>query len=232
MAGSYGGTNWPGGCYDPETHKVFVFSETTAEVGSMVPGDPKVTEFEYINGAPGVVQRRGVAMGAAGSVVGSAAAERVGPVGADGFRPGQVTVDNLPLMKPPYGTISAIDLKDGSMTWQIAHGETPDAVKNHPALKGLKIPRTGRPGLLGPMVTKTLVICGEAGFATTPSGARGAMLRAYDKVSGEERGAVYMAAPQTGSPMTYLYGGRQYIAVAIGGGSHSAELIVFRLPRS
>ncbi|MGC4081165.1 MAG: hypothetical protein QM736_03380 [Vicinamibacterales bacterium] len=73
---------------------------------------------------------------------------------------------------------------------EIAHGDTPDSVKNHPALKGLNIPRTGRPGRIGTLVTRTLVIAGEGGFGPTPSGARGAMLRAYDKKTGRELGAV------------------------------------------
>jgi quinoprotein glucose dehydrogenase len=99
-------------------------------------------------------------------------------------------------------------------------------------LKGLKIPRTGQPGILGPTVTKTLVICGESGFTTTSTGARGAMLRAYDKKTGVEQGAVYMPAGQTGSPMTYMLDGRQYLVVAIGGGNYTAELLAFRLPRA
>jgi quinoprotein glucose dehydrogenase len=74
------------------------------------------------------------------------------------------------------------------------------------------------------------VICGEAGFFTTPSGAPGAMLRAYDKITGVEKGAVYMPAPQTGSPMTYMLAGQQYIVLAIGGINHPGELIAFRLP--
>jgi quinoprotein glucose dehydrogenase len=85
---------------------------------------------------------------------------------------------------------------------------------------------------LGPTVTKSLVICGESGFFTTPNGARGAMLRAYDKKTGEEKGAVYMPAPQSGSPMTYMLDGKQYIVVAIGGGTYSAELMAFQLPRA
>jgi len=56
------------------------------------------------------------------------------------------------------------------------------------------------------------------------------MLRAYDKATGEEKGAVYMPAPQSGSPMTYMLNNRQYIVVAIGGGNYSAELVAFRLP--
>jgi quinoprotein glucose dehydrogenase len=75
------------------------------------------------------------------------------------------------------------------------------------------------------------VICGEAGFFTNPQGVRGAMLRAYDKATGEEKGAVYIPAPQSGSPMTYMLRGRQYIVVAIGGGNYSGELVAFKLPK-
>ena len=67
------------------------------------------------------------------------------------------------MLKPPYGVLTAIDLNKGDIAWQIAHGGTPDNVRNSPVLKGLNIPRTGRPGLLGPLVTKSLVIMGEAG---------------------------------------------------------------------
>lgn len=84
--------------------------------------------------------------------------------------------------------------------------------------------------MIGTLVTKTLVIGGEGGFATTRSGQRGAMLRAYDKATGKEVGAVYMPAPQSGSPMTYMLNGRQYIVIAISGGNYSAELLAFRLP--
>ena len=108
--------------------------------------------------------------------------------------PGVLTVQGLPLLKPPYGRITAIDLDKGEFRWQIAHGETPDNIRNHPALKGLNIPRTGRSGLIGVLTTKTLVIAGEAGFFTTPSGLRGAMLRAYDKMTGKK------SAPSTSRP--------------------------------
>jgi quinoprotein glucose dehydrogenase len=141
-------------------------------------------------------------------------------------------VFGLPLGKPPYGQISAIDLSRGEILWQIAHGETPDNVRNHPKLKGLNIPRTGRAGNIGTLVTKTLLIAGEGGFATTSTGARGAMLRAYDKATGKDAGAVYMPAPQSGSPMTYLLNGQQYIVIAVGGGAYSGELLAFRLPNS
>jgi quinoprotein glucose dehydrogenase len=85
---------------------------------------------------------------------------------------------------------------------------------------------------VGSLVTKTLLDLGEAGFGPTPSGARGAMLRAYDKASGKEVGAVYMPAPQSGSPMTYMLNGRQYIVLAVSGAGYSGELIAFRLPNN
>src|SRR5713226_3768690 len=143
---------------------------------------------------------------------------------------GGPNVQGLPLIKPPYGRITALDMNKGTLAWQIAHGETPDNIKNHPALKGLTIPRTGRQGRIGVLVTKTLVIAGEGGFFTAPNGQRGAMLRAYDKATGQEVGAVYMPAPQTGSPITYFYNGKQYIVLAISGAAFSGELIAFKLP--
>jgi quinoprotein glucose dehydrogenase len=234
--GINGGTNWPGGCYDPETYTVYVYSQTGAGSIGMVknPGaEVSHSDFEYLRGTYGSVPRQNPPMGSSAR----GEAQRGGPSPsarepATPRRSAALTVQGLPLLKPPYGRITAIDLSKGDIAWQVAHGETPDAIKNHPALKGLKVPRTGRPGILGPTVTKSLVICGESGVATAPSGARGAMLRAYDKKTGEERGAVYMPAPQTGCPMTYMLGGVQYIVVAIGGGNYSAELVAFRLPRA
>ena len=138
-------------------------------------------------------------------------------------------MQGLPIIKPPYARITALDLNKGELVWQIAHGETPDNIKNHPALKGLTVPRTGRQGRIGVLATKSLLIAGEAGFFTAPNGKRGAMLRAYDKKTGNEVGAVYMEAPQTGSPMTYMLDGKQYLTVSIGGPGHPAELVVYKL---
>jgi quinoprotein glucose dehydrogenase len=142
-----------------------------------------------------------------------------------------LNVDGLPLLKPPYGTISAINLDKGEIVWQIAHGETPDVVRNYPALKGMNIPRTGQETYnIGTLVTKTLVIAGDGQITTTPEHPRGAMLRAYDKKTGKEVGAVYMPAPQSGSPMTYMANGKQYIVVAVSGGAYSGEYIAYSLP--
>jgi quinoprotein glucose dehydrogenase len=230
--GAQGGSNWPGGSYDPDTHTVYVFSQSAiAVLGLIPPGDPKISDMDYINGIAGVAPRPRRAMGAP-PVAERPAAASAAPAAGRGGGFGGITVQGLPLLKPPYGRITAINLDKGDITWQIAHGETSDNIKNHPALKGLNIPRTGRPGLIGVLTTKSLVIAGEAGFFTTPSGARGAMLRAYDKATGKEVGAVYIPAPQTGSPMTYMLNGEQYVVLAIGGGNYTAELVAFKLPSS
>ena len=145
-----------------------------------------------------------------------------------------LAVQGLPIVKPPYGILSAINLDRGELMWQVAHGDTPDNVRNHPALKGLNIPKTGQAGTsgVGLMITKTLVVMGDPQVTTTPEHPRGAMLRAYDKTTGRQYGAVWMPAIQSGSPMTYQVDGKQYIVVAISGGAYSGEYLAFSLPDS
>ena len=203
-----GGTNWQGGSLDPETGILYIFSNTGASSAGLV-NDPEQSDMDFIMGtAPNPDPAAGRGRG-----------------GAGGLR-----VRGLPLVKPPYGRITAIDMNKGEIAWQIPHGATGDDVRNNEALQGLDIPRTGRHGRIGTLVTKTLVIAGEGGVFTTPSGESGAMLRAYDKATGEETGSVYMPAPQSGSPMTYMLDGRQYIVIAISGGGYPGELLAFRLP--
>jgi quinoprotein glucose dehydrogenase len=201
------GANWPGGSFDPETGMMYIYSHTLLRVLSMV-NDPKRSDMNYIS---------------------------VG--GGDDSGGAGLTVQNIPIVKPPWGRITAIDLNKGDIVWQVAHGETPDTIKNHPALKGVNIPRTGRTGGaggssggIGTLVTKTLVIAGEGGVFTTPSGQRGAMLRAYDKATGKEVGEVYMPGAQTGGPMTYMLNGQQYLVVAVSGAVFPSELMAFKLP--
>jgi quinoprotein glucose dehydrogenase len=142
------------------------------------------------------------------------------------------SVQGLLLLKPPYGTVNAINLDKGELTWQVPHGDTPDSVRNHPALRGINIPKTGQSGNVGLAITKTLVVVGDPGVTTTPDHPRGAMLRAYDKTNGKEVGAVWMPAAQSGSPMTYMATGRQFIIVAVSGGNYSGEYIAFALPQN
>jgi quinoprotein glucose dehydrogenase len=197
-----GGANWPGGAYDPETHMLYVYSNSTVRLlGLTPPPEGTVSDMDYVQG----------------------------PVSDPESNP-DLTVQGLPLLKPPYGRITAIDMDAGRIVWQIAHGETPDSVRTSPALKGVQIPRTGQPGIIGTLVTKTLVVAGEPDFTTTALGLHGAMLRAYDKATGREVGAIYLPAPQSGSPMTYMANGKQYIVVAISGAKYSGELVAFRLP--
>jgi quinoprotein glucose dehydrogenase len=215
---STGGANWPGGSLDPETNILYIYSFRQPSVIGMI-NDPARSDMNFVNGQARDPNAPPPAPAAAAP---APAGEGGGP---------QLTVQGLPLLKPPYGSITATDLDTGDIVWRIAHGETPDAVRNHPLLKGLTIPRTGRAaGRIGTLVTKTLVIAGEPGFFTMPNGQRGAMLRAYDKATGAEVGAVPMPAPQTGSPMTYMLNGRQYLAVPIAGAGYSGELLVFRAP--
>ncbi len=219
MATAGGGTNWAGGSYDPETHIAYIPSQRIMGILALVPSDGNRSDMSYISG----VARPPAT--AAAPAAGGAPAAAAGEGGGGGLN-----VQGLPLAKPPYASITAIDLNKGDIIWQIAHGETPDNIRNHPALKGINIPRTGRPGVFGVLVTRTLVISGERGTFTTPSGQVGAMLRAYDKATGREVGAVYMPAGQTGTPMTYMLNGKQYIVVAIGGQGFPAEFIAFKLP--
>ena len=229
-------SNWPGGSYDPDTHTVYVHSQSgVTSLGLVKPSDPKI-DLNYVQGSAATGMRTtlgsGGGAGADASPTDRASARTPAPA-AEGGGGGGLTVQGLPLIKPPYGRITAVDLDKGEIRWQVPHGETPDNVKNHPALKGVKIiPRTGQPGNVGTLATKTLLIAGEPRVTTTSTGQRGAMLRAYNKATGDEVGAVYMPAQQTGSPMTYLFNGRQYIVVAISGGNYSGELLAFRLPQS
>jgi quinoprotein glucose dehydrogenase len=206
LATAGGGTNWAGGSYDPETHIAYIPSQRGLTSIGLIPGDPSRTDMLYMSGS--AEPRTGSGGGG----------------GGEGLGPG-LTVQGLPLVKPPYGSISAIDLNKGEILWQIANGDTPDAIRNNPALKGLDIPRTGRPGVFGVLVTRTLVICGERSAPKST-----VMLRAYDKATGKEVGAVAMPAGQTGTPMTYTLNGKQYIVLAIAGPGFPGELIAYKLP--
>jgi quinoprotein glucose dehydrogenase len=140
-------------------------------------------------------------------------------------------VQGLPLVKPPYDRITAYDMNTGEMVWQKAHSSTPDDIRNHPALSGLDLPRLGQPGrtFVGTLATRTLLVAGEGGVHTNEAGRRVALLRAYDKLTGADAGEVEMPAKQTGSPMTYVIDGKQFIVLAVSG-SDGAEILAYALP--
>ena len=226
-----GGTNWPGGSYDPETNILYVSSNSSVTGLAVVPPYPGQSDMAYIQGnaATGPRTSGGAGSSAGGGRTDFSPAQRQRPQSSRGTPPIGIRVQGLPLLKPPYGTISAIDLTEGTIAWQIPHGQTPDRVAQHPMLEGIDLPRTGQNASVGTLVTKTLLIAGEGELTVDENGVRRAMLRAYHKATGTEVGAVALPAPQSGSPMTYMLNGEQYIVLAISGGGYSGELIALRL---
>ena len=235
-----GGTNWPGGGYDPETQTAFVPAINGGIVtrGLVIPPEG-YSDAKYLEGEAGqafsIAAGPGFGSASDAPKVGTDNAKlnaiiaRIGapkPVGP----PVRSTVDGLPLLKPPYGTVTAINLNTGDLRWQVAHGDTPDEIRNNPALKGITLPKTGQAGNVGLAVTKSLVVIGDPQYSTSPGHPRGAMLRAYDQNNGQQVGEVWMPAPQSGSPMTYSYDGKQYIMVAVSGGNYSGDYLAFALP--
>ena len=220
MGAANGGTNWPGGGYDPETHTVFAMAGDGVDRGgvgrtaagrvlrSRVPGRRRRTGIPRAAGGrhrhvcgraarrtrrrawqaragprqPAAAGRSGAgtasapggatagqAPAAAASAPGATAPPAAGRGGGRGGGGGEggLTVQGLSILKPPYGVLAAIDLEKGAIKWRVPHGETPDAVRNHPLLKGMTIPRTGQSGSVGLVITKTLVILGDSQFTTT-----------------------------------------------------------------
>ncbi len=227
---SSGGMNWPGFSYDPETHIAYVPSFISLPPVALLPSPGK--DFSDIDYVEGFADAGVHYVSGPGENVGADAPRRAATAGGEGSpaaRGARLNPHGLPLMKPPYGRITAINMDKGEFVWQIAHGQTPDYIRDNPALKGLNIPRTGQAGYVGILVTKTLVIAGEPLF-TAKDHPRGAMLRAYDKATGREVGAMWVPAPVTGTPMTYSLNGRQYIVLGISGAGYAGEYLSLSLP--
>jgi len=202
LPGSQGGASWAGAAFDPETQTLFVPSITRPTVD-------KINEKKGAETTDSLTGYRALLLGPEG----------------------------LLLFKPPFGRITAIDLKTGDRKWMVASGEGP---RDHPALQGLKLPKLGWPLRTFIMVTKSLLFAaqeGPVGPERTGSGRleadhtiREAKLRAYDKQSGAEVAELDLPSNATGSPMTYVSGGKQFIVVAVGGSNLPAELVAFSLP--
>ncbi len=207
-----GGANWQGGAADPETGILYVSSATGISTMALV-HDPARSNMNFVGGGGGGGGGRG------GGPSGAPPEPRVfGPQG-------------LPMVKPPWGRITAIDLNKGEILWMVPNGEAPEWVKNHPALRGVTLPKTGRPERSGILVTKTLVFAGEgSGLFAVPPGSGGPMFRAHDKLTGEVVAELRLPANQSSIPMTYMLNGRQYIVVAVGAPNVPAEFVALALP--
>jgi quinoprotein glucose dehydrogenase len=227
-------TNWPGGGYDPELHIAFMPAGNVPGVRALRKTPNNFSDIEFTTGLDdtdfSIVYGPGDCCAADNPVTAQRAkeAKENAPLPGGG---GGLNVQGIPITKPPYGLLAAVDLDKGELKWQTPHGDTPDNVRNSPALRGMNIPKTGQPGTsgVGLLVTKTLVVMGDP-QSTTASGKKGAFLRAYDKVTGKEVGALYMPAQQSGTPMTYSVDGKQYIIVAISDPRYSGEYVAFSLP--
>ncbi len=135
----------------------------------------------------------------------------------------------LPLAKPPWGRITAINMNTGEHAWMVANSDTPDWAKNHPKLKGLDLPRTGTPDRVGLLVTKSLLFAGEGAGLYSAEGGGGNMFRAHDKATGEILAEIELPANQAGVPMTYSVNGRQFIVIAVGAPGSPGELVALSL---
>ena len=201
-----GAANWQGGAVDVETGILYVASATNPTIAGLA-NDPRRSTMDYVGGAGRRRARRPIE-----------GCGEIGPLG-------------LPLLKPPWGRITAIDLNSGDHVWMVPNGDTPDCVKNHPALSGLEIPKTGKPERSGILVTKTLMFAGEgSGVFATPTWAGGPMFYAYDKETGDIVWELELPKNQSGIPMTYMLDGKQYIVIAVSGRGQSAELVALAVP--
>ncbi|MCY4358230.1 MAG: pyrroloquinoline quinone-dependent dehydrogenase [Gammaproteobacteria bacterium] len=226
-----GGTNWPGGSLDPVNNILFVHSNSSVGNLGLVQPYPGQSDMAYIQGSAVSGPRVSAGAGSSSALdLSQAVANRERPRSTRGNPPRGLLVDRLPLLKPPYGLFTAIDMNQGEILWQVPHGRTPDRIKKHPALQEIDIPQTGQNGFSGSLVTETMLVAGEPQMTSDEDGTLSAYLRAYDKLTGQELGAVRLPAPQTGSPMTYLHNGVQYLVVAVSGSRYSGELLAFRLP--
>lgn len=136
-------------------------------------------------------------------------------------------VQGLEVVKPPYGRVTAIDMNSGDHLWMIANADTPERIANHELLQGVDLPRTGIPTRSGVLLTKTLLFVAEGNGSADAK----PIMRAVDKTTGEILHAMNLPNNQTGLPFTYEHGGKQYLALFVGGaGGVPAELVVYALP--
>lgn len=197
VPGANGGANIPGGAaVDPETGVLYVASQRGHSVISLVPGDQRSETVGGDDSNMNYVSR--------------------GPGGVSGPQ-------GLPLFKPPWGAITAIDLNTGEHLFRIPNGTTPQRVLDHPALQGVDVPPTGKNAHANLLVTRTLLFYGE-GRGQDP------VLHVVDKRTGAPIATIDLPAPTNTAPMSYVHEGRQYIVVSVAGPGEPAQLVALALP--
>jgi quinoprotein glucose dehydrogenase len=213
MPGAAGGANWTGAGIDPETGILYVTSAHTPFIAEMISAKDPDT---YRGNAP--------------SGAGAATVEWATRRGAAVTGPWLEGPRGLPIFKPPYGRLVAIDLNRGDILWTAANGNGP---RDHPAIRHLNLPPLGQGGRAAPLVTRTMVFLGEGGnnaVVALPPWGGGKMFRAFDKADGKVLWETELPAGTTGAPMTYLFDGKQYIVVATGWKDTGGELVALALP--
>jgi quinoprotein glucose dehydrogenase len=213
LPSDWGAANWNTGAFDPETGMYYAVSMTLpASLGVRRNPDPN-NPMLYGEGPPPERPR----------TPGQAQPEREEFEG--------LSVDGLPLVKPPYGRITAYDMNQGTIAWMTPNGDGP---RNHPLLKDLHLPPLGNIGRPVALLTKTLLFVADSSSAVMGgAGIRGpAKFRAYDKLNGKLIAELDLPVGATGGPMTYLENGRQLIVVPVGGKGYGAGWVAFALPAS
>ena len=228
-----GGSNWEGGAFDPETGMLYVSSVNNPDALAILKVEPTRSDMGYIGSMGG--GRGGAGRGGPGGPGGPPAGGggRGGALDPEGRPAPRVNIgpEGLPLVKPPYGTVVAIDLNKGDLAWTVPNGDTPEYIKNHPLLKGVNIGNTGKPSRAPLMVTKTLLFTADGGnLFNGVAGGGGNAFRALDKKTGAVISEIQLPSMATGIPMTYMVNGQQYIVVAVGAAGVPAELVALALP--
>jgi quinoprotein glucose dehydrogenase len=213
MPGAIGGSGWGGGAFDPETGMYYVKATNSPALYKLVTREPSDTvDVRYM--ADLHLRLRPVRRVADGGTDGSAAGDDPGA-----GRGLHVPSDDLPIGKPPYGTLTAIDLNTGRRKWQIALGDTP-RIRNNPLLAGLNLPPLGVAGAPGGIVTRGGIVFIAGGGNT---------LYAIDKEDGSTLWEADLGGRGYSNPMTYTTStGRQFVVIATGGGD-DARLMAFTL---
>lgn len=204
-----GGTNFQGGAFDPETGILYV-------IGHKLP---------LIRG---LIKPRSLPSGAAYTALPWAEQRMV--VGFQALLPGSEEMPGpmgLPFTKPPYGSITALDMNRGELLWKVANGDGP---RSHPALKGLNLPPLGVPGRPTPLLTKTLLFLGEGSDMLAGVLGSGTKFRAYDKATGKVIWETDLPAGTTSGPISYMHKSKQYIVIPVGDKQRPPEWVALSLP--